>query len=63
MRARLAVEHHGQRVTTVTVWSDSKIVVDGFGKGMNHTLQSMLVTDWEEFWDSALTARRGNHPI
>eukprot|EP00973_Karenia_brevis_P091908 12409755-Karenia_brevis.AAC.1 len=59
MRALLAVEHYGQRVTTVTIWSDSKMVVDGYGKGMNHTLQSLLVADWEEFWDrvNALTAR------
>eukprot|EP00973_Karenia_brevis_P073123 10157741-Karenia_brevis.AAC.1 len=59
MRALLAVEHYGQGVTTVIVWSDSKIVVNGYGKGMNHTLQSMLATDWEDFWDRAnsLTAR------
>eukprot|EP00973_Karenia_brevis_P083997 11655599-Karenia_brevis.AAC.1 len=28
MRALLAVEHYGQGVTAVTMWSDSKIVVD-----------------------------------
>eukprot|EP00973_Karenia_brevis_P057983 8071817-Karenia_brevis.AAC.1 len=33
MRALLAVEHFGQRVTAVTIWSDSKIVVDGLSKG------------------------------
>eukprot|EP00973_Karenia_brevis_P001647 223929-Karenia_brevis.AAC.1 len=50
VRALLAVEHYGQRVTEVTFWSDSKIVVDGYKKGKS-TLQSVLVTDWEELWD------------
>eukprot|EP00973_Karenia_brevis_P020476 2812409-Karenia_brevis.AAC.1 len=53
MRALLAVEQHGQGVTAVTVWSDSKIVVSRFSKGKSHTLQSMLVTDREETWDRA----------
>eukprot|EP00973_Karenia_brevis_P051139 7102913-Karenia_brevis.AAC.1 len=59
MRALLAVEHHGQGVSSVNILSDSKIVVDGYGKGMNHTLQCLLVAEWEEFWDraNALTAR------
>eukprot|EP00973_Karenia_brevis_P018885 2588958-Karenia_brevis.AAC.1 len=42
MRALLAVEHYGQRVSTVTIWSDSKIVVNGCGRGIDHTLQFML---------------------
>eukprot|EP00973_Karenia_brevis_P062547 8696813-Karenia_brevis.AAC.1 len=50
MRALLAVEHHGTGVTGVTIWSDSKIVVDGYKKG-KATLQSVLCTDWEELWD------------
>eukprot|EP00973_Karenia_brevis_P056898 7915575-Karenia_brevis.AAC.1 len=33
MRALLAVEHYGHRVTTVTMRSDSKIVVDGYRRG------------------------------
>eukprot|EP00973_Karenia_brevis_P049487 6865980-Karenia_brevis.AAC.1 len=53
MRVLLAVEHYGQKVSAVTIGSDSKIVVDGYGKGMNHTLQSLLVADWEEFRDRA----------
>eukprot|EP00973_Karenia_brevis_P059246 8248059-Karenia_brevis.AAC.1 len=57
MRALLAVEHFGQRVTAVTIGSDSKIVVDGFGKGMAHALQSMLVAGWEELWDRAQALR------
>eukprot|EP00973_Karenia_brevis_P048740 6762905-Karenia_brevis.AAC.1 len=60
----LAVEHYGNRVTEVTVWSNSKIVVDGYRKGMVHTLQSMLVADWEELWDRvhALTSRGDQRP-
>eukprot|EP00973_Karenia_brevis_P013816 1874518-Karenia_brevis.AAC.1 len=57
MRALLAVEHYGHRVTAVTIWSDSKIVVDGYSKGMTHTLQSMLVADWEELWDRVQALR------
>eukprot|EP00973_Karenia_brevis_P026322 3630253-Karenia_brevis.AAC.1 len=53
MRALLAVEQYGQQVTSVTVWSDSNIVVQGYSKGKAHTLKSMLVTDWEEIWDKA----------
>eukprot|EP00973_Karenia_brevis_P000776 108110-Karenia_brevis.AAC.1 len=33
MRALLAFEHIGHGVTKIIVWSDSKIVVDGFQKG------------------------------
>eukprot|EP00973_Karenia_brevis_P048283 6702930-Karenia_brevis.AAC.1 len=33
MRALFAVEHYGQRVTQVVIWSDSKIVVDGHRQG------------------------------
>eukprot|EP00973_Karenia_brevis_P019609 2689770-Karenia_brevis.AAC.1 len=53
MRALLAVEHSGPgvtEVTDVTVWPDSKIVVDGYRKG-KATLKSALCTDWEELWD------------
>eukprot|EP00973_Karenia_brevis_P008106 1099163-Karenia_brevis.AAC.1 len=32
MRAILAVEHYGTGFTVVTVWSDSKIVVDAIGR-------------------------------
>eukprot|EP00973_Karenia_brevis_P030934 4266971-Karenia_brevis.AAC.1 len=32
MRALLAVEHFGPGVTEVTLWPDSKIVVDGYRK-------------------------------
>eukprot|EP00973_Karenia_brevis_P085822 11904895-Karenia_brevis.AAC.1 len=53
MRAFLAVEQYGQQVTTVTIWSDSKIVLHGYCKGKAHTLKSMLVTYWEEMWDKA----------
>eukprot|EP00973_Karenia_brevis_P046232 6409761-Karenia_brevis.AAC.1 len=59
MRALLAVEQYGQGVTALTIWLDSKIVVDGCGKGKTRTLRSMLVTDWEEIWEEAeaITAR------
>eukprot|EP00973_Karenia_brevis_P048420 6719223-Karenia_brevis.AAC.1 len=57
MRTLIAVEHDGQIVTAVTVWSDSKIVVDGLSKGIAHTLQSMLVADWGELWDRAQALR------
>eukprot|EP00973_Karenia_brevis_P041988 5812552-Karenia_brevis.AAC.1 len=51
MRSLLAVEQYGHGVTALTIWSDSKIVVSGYGKGKAHTLKSMLVTDWEEIWE------------
>eukprot|EP00973_Karenia_brevis_P024739 3410781-Karenia_brevis.AAC.1 len=57
MRALPAVEHYGQRVTGVTVWPDSKIVVDGCSKGVVHTLQSMLVANREELWDEVQALR------
>eukprot|EP00973_Karenia_brevis_P056052 7796424-Karenia_brevis.AAC.1 len=46
----LAVKHYGHRANKVTVWSDSKIVVDGYRKSKS-TLQSALVTDWQELWE------------
>eukprot|EP00973_Karenia_brevis_P067000 9316901-Karenia_brevis.AAC.1 len=48
IRALLQVKATGQGITGVTIWSDSKVVVQGYNKGKAHTLQSMLVTDWEE---------------
>eukprot|EP00973_Karenia_brevis_P091792 12409136-Karenia_brevis.AAC.1 len=33
MSALLAVEHHGIGATGLTIWSDTKIVVDGYKKG------------------------------
>eukprot|EP00973_Karenia_brevis_P037554 5182083-Karenia_brevis.AAC.1 len=53
MKALLAVEQYGQQVIAVTIWSASKIVVQGFSRGKAHTFKSMLVTDWEEIWDKA----------
>eukprot|EP00973_Karenia_brevis_P034358 4739460-Karenia_brevis.AAC.1 len=50
IRALLHVQATGQRVTKVTIWSDSKVVVQGYNKGKAYTLQSLLVTDWEDFW-------------
>eukprot|EP00973_Karenia_brevis_P071059 9872481-Karenia_brevis.AAC.1 len=49
-RARLHVQATGHGITGVSIWSDSKVVVQGFHKGKAHTLQSMLVTDWEDLW-------------
>eukprot|EP00973_Karenia_brevis_P061754 8588870-Karenia_brevis.AAC.1 len=40
IRACLAVEQYGLGVTGVTMWSDSKILVDGYRKG-EATLQSV----------------------
>eukprot|EP00973_Karenia_brevis_P037756 5208349-Karenia_brevis.AAC.1 len=48
IRALMAVNHYGLGVTQVIIWSDSKIVVSGYNKDKTHTLQSLLVTDWEE---------------
>eukprot|EP00973_Karenia_brevis_P058088 8087419-Karenia_brevis.AAC.1 len=58
MRALLVVDHFGPGVTEVTVWSDSKNVVDGYRKG-KATLKSAWCTDWEELWDrvDAITRR------
>eukprot|EP00973_Karenia_brevis_P068550 9533545-Karenia_brevis.AAC.1 len=49
----MAVNHFGMGITEVTIWSDSKIRVNGYDKGKTHTLQSLLVTDWEEVWEQA----------
>eukprot|EP00973_Karenia_brevis_P082739 11468443-Karenia_brevis.AAC.1 len=57
MRTVLAVQHHGTGVTGVTIWSDSKIVVDGFKKG-KATLQSGLCTDWEDMGQNRCTSRQ-----
>eukprot|EP00973_Karenia_brevis_P054897 7632922-Karenia_brevis.AAC.1 len=48
MRALLAVEQYGHRVTALTIWSDSKIVVNGDCKGRAHTLKSMLAHTTDE---------------
>eukprot|EP00973_Karenia_brevis_P018349 2517078-Karenia_brevis.AAC.1 len=53
IRALMAVNHFGMGLTEVTIWSDSKIVVNGYNKGKSHTLQSRLVTDWAEVWEQA----------
>eukprot|EP00973_Karenia_brevis_P086627 12012808-Karenia_brevis.AAC.1 len=50
MKVLLAVEHTGTGVTSVTVWSDSKILVDGFQKE-KATPQPGMCTDWEDVWD------------
>eukprot|EP00973_Karenia_brevis_P055587 7729022-Karenia_brevis.AAC.1 len=51
IRALLAIKLFGQGVTHVTIWSDSKVVVQRYNKGKSHTLQSLLVTDWEDLWE------------
>eukprot|EP00973_Karenia_brevis_P006178 841542-Karenia_brevis.AAC.1 len=53
MRALMAIKQCGLGVTHVTIWSDSKIVVNGCNKGKTNTLPSMLATDWEEIWEQA----------
>eukprot|EP00973_Karenia_brevis_P010980 1487825-Karenia_brevis.AAC.1 len=53
IRALLAIKATGLGVTHVAIWSDSKIVVQGYNKGKSHTLQSVLVTDWEDLWEQA----------
>eukprot|EP00973_Karenia_brevis_P071431 9921947-Karenia_brevis.AAC.1 len=53
IRALMAVNHFGMGITEVTIWSDSKIVVNGYNKVKTHTLQSLLVTGWEEIWEQA----------
>eukprot|EP00973_Karenia_brevis_P000432 63187-Karenia_brevis.AAC.1 len=53
IRALLAIKVSGNGVTDVTIWSDSKVVVQGYNKGKNHTLQSLLVNDWEDLWEQA----------
>eukprot|EP00973_Karenia_brevis_P086589 12006729-Karenia_brevis.AAC.1 len=49
----MAIKQFGLGVTHATIWSDSKIVVNGYNKGKTHTLQAMLATDWEEIWEQA----------
>eukprot|EP00973_Karenia_brevis_P041937 5804893-Karenia_brevis.AAC.1 len=53
IRELLAIKPTGLGITKVTIWSDSKIVVQGYNKGKQHTLQSLLVTDWEDLWEHA----------
>eukprot|EP00973_Karenia_brevis_P026370 3638025-Karenia_brevis.AAC.1 len=53
IRALLAIKATGHGIGHVTIWSDSKIVVQGYNKGKHHTLQSPLVTDWEDLWEQA----------
>eukprot|EP00973_Karenia_brevis_P072545 10076842-Karenia_brevis.AAC.1 len=53
IRALLHVKATGLGITKVTTWSDSKVVVQGYNKGEAHTLQSLLVTDWEDLWEQA----------
>eukprot|EP00973_Karenia_brevis_P024614 3396125-Karenia_brevis.AAC.1 len=60
IRALLHVQATGQAVSRVTVWSDSKIAVQGFNKGKAHTLQSRLVTDWEDLWTQVEALRARN---
>eukprot|EP00973_Karenia_brevis_P006410 872609-Karenia_brevis.AAC.1 len=50
LRALLHLKATGLGIAKVTIWSDSKVVVRG---GKAHTLQSLLVTDWEELWEQA----------
>eukprot|EP00973_Karenia_brevis_P072452 10064475-Karenia_brevis.AAC.1 len=50
IRALLQVQATGYAITRVTIWSDSKLVVQGFNRGKAHTLQSLLATDWENLW-------------
>eukprot|EP00973_Karenia_brevis_P010860 1469462-Karenia_brevis.AAC.1 len=63
IRALLNVKATGLGVTKVTIWSDSKIVVQGYNKGKVHTLQSPLVTDWEDLWDQAEAISQRGTPI
>eukprot|EP00973_Karenia_brevis_P032553 4491297-Karenia_brevis.AAC.1 len=49
----MAIKQFGLGVTHVTIWSDSRIVVNGYNKGKTHTLRSMLATNWEEIWEQA----------
>eukprot|EP00973_Karenia_brevis_P062926 8748008-Karenia_brevis.AAC.1 len=53
IRALLHVKTTGFRITKVTIWSDSKVVVQGYNRGKIHTLQSMLVAEWEDLWEQA----------
>eukprot|EP00973_Karenia_brevis_P032517 4485509-Karenia_brevis.AAC.1 len=53
IRALLAIMATGLGITHATIWSDSKIVVQGYNKSKSHTLQSLLVTDREDLWEQA----------
>eukprot|EP00973_Karenia_brevis_P009195 1246959-Karenia_brevis.AAC.1 len=53
IRALLHVKTTGLGVTKVTIWSDRKVVVQGYNRGTAHTLQSLPVTDWEDLWEQA----------
>eukprot|EP00973_Karenia_brevis_P014068 1912245-Karenia_brevis.AAC.1 len=53
IRALLAIKATGQGTKHVTIWSDSNIVVQEYNKEKNHTLQSLMVTDWEDLWEQA----------
>eukprot|EP00973_Karenia_brevis_P009977 1348573-Karenia_brevis.AAC.1 len=48
IRALMAVNHFGMGITEDTIWPDGKIRVNGYNKSKIQTLQSLLVTDWEE---------------
>eukprot|EP00973_Karenia_brevis_P079044 10968319-Karenia_brevis.AAC.1 len=63
IRDLLHVQATGHGITEVTIWSDSKVVVQGFNKGKAHTLQSMLVTDWEDLWAQVDALRARNVPV
>eukprot|EP00973_Karenia_brevis_P030944 4268678-Karenia_brevis.AAC.1 len=43
IRALLAIKVSGHGVAHVTIWSDSKVVVQGYNKGKSHTLQLSLI--------------------
>eukprot|EP00973_Karenia_brevis_P011338 1535671-Karenia_brevis.AAC.1 len=53
IKALLAINASGHGITQVTIWSDSKVVVQGYNKGKSNTLQSLLDTDWEDLWEQA----------
>eukprot|EP00973_Karenia_brevis_P003496 482852-Karenia_brevis.AAC.1 len=61
--ALLAIKATGLGVTHVTMWSDSKVVVQGYDKGKSHTLQPLLVTDWEGFWEQADAIMERGTPV
>eukprot|EP00973_Karenia_brevis_P047106 6538092-Karenia_brevis.AAC.1 len=62
IRALLHVQATGQGITGVTIWSDSKVAVQGYNKGKAQTLQSMFVTDWEDLWEQVDALRARNVP-
>eukprot|EP00973_Karenia_brevis_P082673 11461239-Karenia_brevis.AAC.1 len=53
IRALLHVKITGLSITKVTIWSGSKVAVQGYNKGKVDTLKSLLVTDWEDLWEQA----------